>query len=131
MRRPEKPPAKILLGMVSMFLMLWASCETRYIERPMPTLSIDSIVTEQAQVNFYVKVETPNPCWEFSRYTVDSQDGEVLIKVFARLDKEAVCAQVIGSFIAKVSVEVSSVNKPLFNFWRANTPPLQKRVELP
>ena len=97
-------------------------------ERPMSARQINRIVAESGAVAMTVEVQTPNPCWKFSRYTVDERDGNYLVTVYAEKDPEEICAQMLGSFVTEVKIPDLKAGECEIRVWCNQTEHLDTTV---
>lgn len=105
--------------------------------RPMKAVKIDSIAVDQKQVTFQVTVQTPDVCWEFSSYTTERKGDEIYIQIIGQREKEAICAQMLGKFVATVTLnreeeklKTTSSEKQTFHFWQGESAALDTSIVL-
>ncbi|RMI02048.1 MAG: hypothetical protein D6681_10625 [Calditrichaeota bacterium] len=128
----RRPWRLVILALLSVGLFLNLDrCQDQYIERPLTTIAIDSVAISENQCLLRVKAQTPDACWKFARFEVDRKDGEVLIRIIGRREKEALCAQVIGTVEAEVPVEIPHPGKYRFRFMDATEVALDTTVVIP
>lgn len=97
---------KVIVGSIVLLILSACAAQNQGMEeKPMSAMRISEISSSSGEVAMAVEVQTPNPCWKFSRYTVDKRDGNYLVTVYAQKDPEEICAQIIGSFVTNVKIE--------------------------
>ncbi len=87
------------------------------IEKPMSVKRINAVTTQSGAVNMTVKVETPNPCWQFSRYEVSEENGKYLVTVYGIIEKDVTCIQMIGSFDAEIALSELTAGDCTVSLW--------------
>jgi hypothetical protein len=128
----------IVLSGIFVLMMVSPGCsqDTKLI-RPLKAIKIDSIAVDQEQITFKIAVETPDVCWEFSSYKTKRRDNGIYIQIIGQRDKDAICAQMIGTFVATVTLNrakekpiTSSSEKQTFHFWQGESAALDTTVAL-
>jgi hypothetical protein len=108
-----------------------AADSAEFIEKPMHTTRIDSIITSDSLVTFNLQVQTPDPCWKFARFEIQKKARETFVTVIARRKKDDVCIQIIGSMDVSIPVEISRPGKYTCRFWRQNAATLDTTITAP
>ena len=78
--------------------------DSQFLEKEMPVIRVEEQRVSARTAHFKLKVETPDPCWEYLRHTVAREDDHINVNVIARRDKAAVCIQMIGTFTCDIEV---------------------------
>ncbi len=102
--------------------------DPEFVEKPLHTLTIDSISTSDSLLTFGVTVQTPNPCWKFARYEIEQKNGEIFVTVIGRKKKDEMCIQMIGSFDTTVPVAISESREYTCRFWCPNSTTLDTTI---
>ena len=87
------------------------------IEKPMSARQFSTINTESGAAKMTVKVETPNPCWQFSRYEISEENGKYLVTVYGIIEKDVTCIQMIGSFDAEITLSNLTAGDCTVSLW--------------
>jgi hypothetical protein len=128
----------IVLSGIFVLMMYSPGCSqhTKLI-RPMKAIKIDSITVDQEQITFKVAVETPDVCWEFSSYKTERKDNGIYVQIIGQRDRDAICAQMIGTFVATVTLNrekewlaTPSSEKQTFHFWQGESAALDTTIAL-
>lgn len=112
-----------LMGMIAGgVLLLLANCRSqepqKFIERPLPVMQIDSVAVAEDSAFCYLRVQTPTPCYEFARAEVSQSPSGMVIKIIGRVDKDQLCAQVIGSLKARIPLPAHYLGRQELRFWK-------------
>ena len=125
-----------VLSGIFVLMMVSPGCsqDTKLI-RPMKAIKIDSIAVDQKQITFEVTVETPDVCWEFSGYKTEREVNGIYIQIIGQRDKDAICAQMIGTFVATATLnrekeKLSSSSSQTFHFWQGESAALDTTIAL-
>jgi hypothetical protein len=103
----------ILTLILGMGVLIASKQDKNYIVRPV--YSVDSIEVLKAGNN-EIQLKTistvPNPCYQFSHIEIDETkkaENQILVNVFAKIDKNVNCISIIGKMEAVIKVPVSGV----------------------
>jgi len=99
---------------------LWASVES---------IQLESIVKDKVTFNCVATVG--DPCHEFERADITSENLQVNIQLFSKRKKDRICAQVIGTIQTPITVKVLRGNTYNFHFWRLEEAPLDTTLFIP
>lgn len=126
----------VLSGIFALVLYSPGCSQDSKLIRPMRAFKIDSISVDQKQVTFDVTVESPDVCWEFSSYKTERKDNGIYIQIIGQRDKDAICAQMLGTFVATVTLDrekeklTAASGKQTFHFWQGESAALDTTIAL-
>ncbi|MGH1362112.1 MAG: hypothetical protein ACRBF0_01055 [Calditrichia bacterium] len=86
------------------------------IEGEMPVLSVDSVFAAGEETMVTLTVQSPDPCWSYHRYDAKRDGRTLLVKIFGKREKDAMCAQMISSFQATLGMPVEEAR---IKFWQS------------
>lgn len=101
------------------------------IEKPMSAKQINSVTAQSGAVNMTVKVETPNPCWQFSRYEISQENGKYLVTVYGIKEKDVTCIQMIGSFDTEIAIPDLTAGDCTISLWCNEETSLDTTLTIP
>ena len=99
--------------------------------KKLQVIEIDSVGVSSNSAAFKVTVQTPDMCWKFSHFEVEKTDTGRLITVFGKRDPGDMCAQMISSFDANITVDVPEGGTYECKFWCGDSEMMSKSVEIP
>ncbi len=105
--------------------------EEGMIERPLQVLSLDTLKMMGDKLICSLTVQVPDLCWKVARYDVEDKEGEMMVKIIGEREKEALCAQMIGTLKTRVPLPVQKPGEYTLRFWKAKGVTLDTTLVLP
>ena len=97
-----------------------------------PAYPYEVIIPDTVQlgqdISFEVICEVGNPCYLFSHLDINSQDYDVFVKIYAKIDPHAICICVVDSIKATGSFKPTSEGNYYFHFWQSDSSSLDTTV---
>ncbi len=109
---------------------LEAETNSRFIEKPLQALRVDSVQVKDGNAQFSVKLQTPDLCWKYSRYEVKKDGKQMLITIFGKRDREEICAQMIGTLTAKIDMNFAESGSYQCKFWSGESEPIETTISI-
>lgn len=103
---------------------------SRFIEKPLQALRVDSVQVKDGNAQFTVKLQTPDVCWKYSRYEMKKDGEQLLITIFGKRDREEICAQMIGTLTTKIDVNFAESGSYKCKFWSGESTPVETTVSV-
>ena len=98
----------------------------------MPARPYEVIIPDTVQlgqnISFELICEVGNPCYLFSHLDINSEDYDVFVKIYAKLDPHAICIRDADSIKAIGSYKPPSEGNYNFHFWQSETSSLDTTV---
>ncbi|GAH44286.1 unnamed protein product [marine sediment metagenome] len=98
----------------------------------MPARPYEVIIPDTVQlgqnISFEVICVVGNPCYMFSHLDINSQYYDVFVKIYAKIDPEAICPEVVDSIKASGSYKPLSEGDYNFHFWQSDSASLDTTV---
>jgi len=109
---------------------LESGVESRFIEKPLRALRVDSVQVKDGNAQFSVKLQTPDVCWKYSRHEVKKDGNQMLITIFGKRDREEICAQMIGTLTAKINLDFAESGSYQCKFWSGESEPVETTISI-
>ncbi len=105
--------------------------EEGMIARPLQVLSLDTLNMVGDKLICSLTVQVPDLCWKVARYDVEDKEGEMIVKIIGKREKEALCAQMIGTLQIKVPLPIKEPGKHTLRFWQAEGASIDTTLMVP
>ncbi len=109
---------------------LAAETNSRFIEKPLQALQVDSVQVKDGNAQFTVKLQTPDVCWKYSRHAVKKDGNQLLITIFGKRDREEICAQMIGTLTTKIDVNFAESGSYQCKFWSGESETVETTISI-
>ncbi|RMF58696.1 MAG: hypothetical protein D6748_08085 [Calditrichaeota bacterium] len=113
----------IILSLAMVFLSsqcgYLASQEEGKIERPLPVIRMDSLSVVGSNYVCEMTVQTPDLCWEIARYDIKEKGDTIFIQIIGQREKDAMCAQMIGTLQTKVPLKLKKAGTYTIKCWNS------------
>lgn len=100
-------------------------------ERPLQVVSLDTLNMAGDKLICSLTVQVPDLCWKIARYDVKDEDGKMVVKIIGEREKDALCAQMIGTLKTKVPLPVHKPGKYILRFWKAEGASIDTTLMVP
>jgi hypothetical protein len=73
--------------------------------------SVEVLNTTEKEIRLKLISTVPNPCYQFAHIETKQADAQILITVFAKIDKNVNCISLLGKMEAEVTIPVTKPGK--------------------
>ncbi len=130
----ETLPGVFLVGALLLVIPSLNQCRSmqnkEMITQPMAVRSIDSLSAGDRVIQAHFTVGTPTPCWHHAETEVDVNGKEIYVKVFAEVEKDITCIQVLGSYETTTRIELNEPGEYTMHVWQSESTSLDTTISV-